>query len=236
MYKYVLTFSLFLSSFSFGQLHSLGFHGGAMGTSVGSTFFNGDSKYKIDFTGGLNYQYRFTSALTVGANVEYTQFGARVPVDFVDQTGQLIATAYSSWDWNYVSIPLIVGYEMGGKVSIKPKAALVPSVLTRAVYNFIPYDGSSLTPYKDSYYSSANKFDLAGMAGFDVSARFHSGTLFAAFDFRYSITQLNSDTFFPTTVNDVYRNKSLGACVGVRFNLGNPEGDGPTDIIDDPID
>jgi hypothetical protein len=66
MCKSLLVVFLILSSISFGQLHSVGFHAGAMGTGVGSSFSNGESKPKVDFTAGLNYQYRFTTHLTLG--------------------------------------------------------------------------------------------------------------------------------------------------------------------------
>lgn len=236
MYRYILVISLFLSANSFAQLHSVGFHGGAMGTSAGKNFANTDSKFKVDFIAGLNYQYRFTSHLTLGANIEYTQYGSQVNVQFTDWMGNLIAEDYSSWDWNYISVPLIVGFEMGGKVRVKPKAAIIPSILARSVYNFKAYEGSTFTPFKTSYYSDANKFDLGGLVGVDVSVPFHAGVLFAGFDFRYSITKLNADNLFPTSFYDTYRNKGIIGTVGVRFNIGNPEGEGPKDIIDDPVD
>ena len=227
---------LALSSISFGQLHTVGFHVGAMGTSLGNTFANGEGMAKIDLTGGLNYQYRFTSHLTLGANIEYTQFGAQFPIQFTDQLGNFITENNSSWDWNYVSVPLIVGYEMGGKISIKPKLAVVPSILQRCIYNFKSYEGTTLAPFKDSYYANANKFDLAGLVGVDFTARFHSGVVFLAIDTRYSITMLNNEDFFNTDFNDSYRNRSIGASFGVRFNLGNPEAEGIKDLIDDPIE
>ena len=235
MKKYLLILCLALSSFSFAQLHSVGFHGGGMLTSLGNSFGNGESKPKIDFTGGLNYQYRFTSHLTLGANLEYTQFGAQIPVQFFDSWGVFITESYSSWDWNYVSVPLIVGYEMGGKISYKPKFALVPSILNRAVYNFKSYEGTTLAPYKDSYYSEANKFDLAAMVGIDFAARFHSGVVFLSIDARYSATKVNNDNFFSTSLFDAYRHRSISTCFGVRFNLGKPEPEGIKDIIDDPL-
>ena len=59
MKKGILLLGLLVSSISFSQLHSVGFHLGAMGTSMGSNFDNGNAKIKIDFMGGLNYNYRF---------------------------------------------------------------------------------------------------------------------------------------------------------------------------------
>ncbi|MFT4601990.1 MAG: hypothetical protein ACI857_002176 [Arenicella sp.] len=236
MHKYILIVGLIFSSVSFGQLHSVGFHVGSMGTSLGSTFMNSDSKPKIDFTGGLNYQYRFTSHLTLGGNIEYTQYGAQIPIQFIDQqTGNIIAEEYSSWDWNYISVPLIVGYEMGGVISFKPKVGLVPSILGRAVYNFKSYEGTTLAPYKQSHYSESNKIDLAGMVGVDFTARFHSGVIFLAIDGRYSVTNLNNE-FFNESLWGSMRNRSVSASLGVRFNLGSPEVEGIKDIIDAPED
>ena len=237
MYRFLLVFFLFLSTQSFAQLHTVGFHLGAMGTHVGSpSILGGDTKTRIDFLGGLNYQYRFPHAWTVGGNLEYTQFGVQVHEYFTNFVGDTIGQSYSSYDWNYISIPLIGGYEIGGKVMFKPKIGLVPSILTRAVYNHKPFEGSTLQPYKNSNYSDAAKIDFAGLVGIDLSARFDSGVFFTSFDFRYSITKLNTDTYFPTSTNDTFRNVGLSAALGIRFNLGMPEADGPTDIYDDPID
>lgn len=235
MKKFLLFIGILISSVSFGQLHSVGFHLGAMGTSLGKTFGNGESKPKIDFTGGLNYQYRFTSHLTLGVNLEYTQNGAQIPEELLDQDGNIIAENYSSWDWNYVSIPLIVGYDIGGVISFKPKVGLVPSILNRAFYNFKSFEGTTLAPYKESYYSEAKKIDLAGMVGIDFTTRFHSGSLFLSLDARYSVTKLNNGDFFNTSLFDPMRNRSFSACLGVRFNIGKPEPEGIKDIIDDPV-
>ncbi|UKN00234.1 outer membrane beta-barrel protein [Paracrocinitomix mangrovi] len=237
MKKYLLVFSLLISSFSFSQLHSVGFHVGGMGSSVGKTFWDGDAKIKYSLTGGLNYQYRFTSHLTLGGNLEYTQFGAQVPIEFTDQAGNYVATVYSSYDWNFISIPMMVGFEMGGKFRIKPKVGIVPNILTSMVYNFKPYTGGNLVlkATKTSFYSDANKFDLGSLIGFDMSVPFHSGVVFLGVDFRYSITKLNNDNFFNESLYDTYRNKGLSAVFGVRFSVGKPEVEGPTDIIDDPV-
>jgi len=236
MIRVLLGILLLSGSTAVAQLHTVGFHGGGIYSSLGSNFNNGENQGKLDFIGGLNYQYRFTNAFTLGGNLEFTQYGAQVPVDYYDVFGEYIATANSSWDWNYVSVPIIVGYEMGGKFRIKPKMALVPSILTRSIYNFQPYEGSTLSPIKTSYYTDAKKIDLAGMAGVDLSARFHSGYVFTAIDFRYSLTTVNNDNFFSTATNDSYRHRGLTFSLGVRFNIGNPEPEGPKDIIDNPID
>lgn len=236
MNKCILLIWFTISSVSFGQLHSVGFHAGAMGTTLGNNFWNGEAIPKIDFLGGLNYQYRFTSHLTLGTNIEYAQFGAQVPIQFYDVLGNFIAENNSSWDFNYVSVPLIVGYEIGGKISFKPKAAIIPSILQRAVYNFKSYEGTTLAPYKQSYYRDVPKFDIAGMLGIDFSARFHAGVFFLSIEARYSATVLNNDNFFNSTIYDPIRNGAVMSCLGIRFNLGNPEGEGPTDIIDDPLE
>lgn len=235
MHRFLLITSLIFCSISFGQLHSVGFQFGGTGSNVGRTFAGGESKPKLDITGGLNYQYRFTSHLTLGGNLEFVQYGAQVPVDYENLSGDIVSGEYASWDWNYISIPLIVGFEMGGVVSFKPKAALVPSFLTQSFYHFKTYENTSLAPYKDTYYSQANKLDLAGMIGIDFSARFHSGTMFLGIDFRHSLTKLNNDDFFNTELFDPMRNKSVSATLGVRFKIGKPAPEGIRDIIDDPL-
>lgn len=235
MRRYLLVLLFFTSSLSFAQLHSAGFQLGAMATSMGSNFYNGDAKIKIDFLGGLNYQYRFSNHLTIGADIEYAQFGARVRELFFDWQGTQIAESWSSWDWNYISIPLTVGFKMGGKIRFTPMAGITPSILARSVYNFKPYEGSSLTPTKTSFYSDAKKFDLGLIAGGDVSFPFHEGVVFVGLDFRYSITKVNTDSFFTENFFDPYRHRGLNTVFGVRFNIGNPEPEGPKDLIDDPV-
>lgn len=237
MKKSLLVLSLLISFLGHSQLHTVGFHAGAMGTSLGSKFWDGDSKMKIDFTGGLNYQIRFSSHLTASASVEYTQFGAQIPVQFYNYAGTtLLGESYSSYDWNYISIPLTVGFQMGGRIRFKPKIGLVPSILARMVYNLKPYEGSTLTPLKTSYYSDANKFDLAAVAGIDISTPFKAGVIFLGLDFRFSVTKVNRQNMFPEEFYDPYRHRGAVAVFGVRFTLGKPEPEGPKDIIDDPIE
>ena len=73
------------------------------------------------------------------------------------------------------------------------------------------------------------------MIGIDFSARFHSGSVFLGLDYRHSLTQLNNDDFFNTSIVDPMRNRGFTACFGVRFRLGKPEPEGIKDIIDDPL-
>ena len=192
---------------------------------------------KIDFTGGLNYQIRFSSHWTCDAAIEYTQFGAQFPVEFYNYAGStLLGESISSYDWNYISIPLTVGFAMGGKVRFTPKAGIVPSVLARMIYNQPPYEGSTLSHVKDSQYDQANKFDFAGLMGVDISVPFKPGVFFLGIDFRYSVTKINNENFFPESVLDTYRHRGLTAVFGARFTLGKPEPEGPKDIIDDPVE
>jgi len=65
---------------------------------------------------------------------------------------------------------------------------------------------------------------------------FHSGFVFASVDYRQSITTVNTDEYFPTSINDNYRNRGLALSMGVRFIIGKPEPEGPKDIIDNPVD
>lgn len=217
------------------QLHSVGFHLGTMGTSLGNNFQNGNTGIKIDFLAGLSYQYRFSNHLVLEGAFEFAQFGAQAPITIFDFTGNELGTAPCTWDWNYLSIPLTTGFVVGGKVRFKPKIGLVPSILVRSVYNFKPYEGSSLTPSKTSYYSDANKIDLAALAGIDVNFPIREGVFFIGTDFRYSVTKVNTSTLFNEVVFDSFRHRGLSLVLGVRFNIGNPEPEGPKDIIEDPL-
>ena len=126
---------------------------------------------------------------------------------------------------------------MGGKFRFKPKAGITPSILARCIYNQIPFEGTSLSHEKFSNDSNARKLDLGGIAGFDVSVPFNAGVFFLGVDFRYSITKVNTDNLFNETLFDAYRHRGVSSVLGLRFNLGNPhEDEGPTDIIDDPLD
>lgn len=171
---------------------------------------------------GGNFSLTFDRVLlrfiTLGFEFNYVNRGFKVPITFNDVNGNPLGTLNASYKFNYASIPLKLGFQVGNKNYFFGNVALVSSVLTKAV-NQIEANSSLGFPA-----SSADIYSQAQQYAFSKQAEIGMGiTPVRNVKFYFSLSKLFSMTnFFNAGATNVfnYRPNDLAINVGMKLEFG----------------
>ncbi len=179
MHRLSLLVVLGLISLSgFSQYHQIGIKSG-MNKSfvefVDSLYFN-DPKMHTGFSAGVTYEYLTASKFSFGADLVYQEKGFDDLWHFRDETGASLADIRKEFEYNYITLPLSVGYSLGSKMIGFVKFGVTPSYLVRA---------REIMPGFDEY--RANTKDLTSKTTrFDFGCQFELGAEYRFLE-KYSV-------------------------------------------------
>jgi len=216
MKKLLFIIVVIFSINSFGQNHFLG-------VQFGSNFSNilRDSDFKIDqdilvsFTAGLTYDYRLKNGILLGSGLWYDRKGFKSQITFTNDEGISIGDGEYKSLFNYLSLPLKVGYSVGNKWSGFAYLGVVPSFLLQAKDVFESYDeqfdylndNTDITDY-------AERFELSGL--FEIGCNYQLKeriNLFLISSYLYSFTNMFKDADFRIV------HQRINVSVGVKYAL-----------------
>ena len=222
MKKILLMILTGISMNVFGQVQLIGIQGGVNMTNQSSPNIFKDSKFRTGIIGGLNYEFIFKSKYSLGADLLYSQKGFNDKMIFVDDNGNPTGiTSDLKYYYDYLSLPLKIGYSSGDKLKGFVKIGICPSVLLKAemttpkVNNNGNYIGNETTDATNN----ASKLDLGGLielgAGYGLN-----NTL----DLFSSITYNHSLTTFSNSKNDYFsdakmRHYGFSLAMGIKYKL-----------------
>ncbi len=221
--KKILMFSILLIAvFQINaQNHFLGVKGGVSWTNMVSNADNESGyKYRTGFEGGLTYDYIFKNSVTVGADLIYNQRGARE--DFIltnelgDPTGQ---SEEIKSNYDYLSLPLKVGYIYGEEIYAFINIALVPSILLSAKNIWPILDAGEVYMPAETFdiTNDVTKFDLAALAEVGVGYKFAERYMaYASFQYQQSFISITNDNYLPNV--EMYHN-GMALSLGIKYAL-----------------
>lgn len=98
----------------FGQSHYLGLKSGVSWCDQSGNFFKNTATIQRMLL-GLNYGYKFNNDLKISGDLLFSQTGFKSPMTLTDEYGNPTAQdpVYTKFFYDYLSIPLKVGYEYG---------------------------------------------------------------------------------------------------------------------------
>ncbi len=146
-----------------------------VGVKLGPNFSNfkpgNANKFAVGIAVGATYSYQMQNGLTLGADLLYLQQGFLVN-----------ALGKHRQSFNYISIPLKVGYTFGTTWQLFANAGIVPNFLVGANVNSKVLNTNNTTRNYDSF----KKFDIGILAelggGYTFKERFN---VFASLGFQY---------------------------------------------------
>lgn len=110
----VLLVFFFFQSAIFGQVNSFGLINGVSFSTVSSRNFLNDISFKYGYSGGFEFVHSFENRVHLKTGLIYSQKGFRTVFYTTDNWGNPVNFgAKSSYNYNYVSIPLSIGYQYG---------------------------------------------------------------------------------------------------------------------------
>ena len=168
MKKYLTLILIVLTSTVFSQGHFVGVKGGVSFTKVrDAVFYEKNIEMRKGFTAGLTYEFKLKNNILLGADLLYIQKGYSADISITNDEGMLIGMGRSHPSYNYLSLPLKVGYSFGEKISGFFYIGIVPALLTDAYYGFSDPNNvqqNTDNPGKHDITKYTPNFELSGLA------------------------------------------------------------------------
>lgn len=228
MKKYLTLILIVLTSYAFSQGHFVGMKGGLSFSKVrDAVFYAKNIDMRKGFTVGLTYEYKLKNNILLGADLLYMQKGYNFDISFTNEEGIVVGEGKSHHNYNYISLPLKVGYSIGGKVSGFFNLGIVPALLTDAYYDISDPEG--ILPNMDEFKKqdikeSTPNFELSGLAEIGANYKINESFLLTtAIAGQYGFTAI---TNFDNVENSIFdsqdntmKNYGLYWTFGLKYAL-----------------
>jgi len=209
---------VFVAHNTWGQKQSLDLKGGFSWCDQTGDFFNNTDPL-VRGTYGLNYHFQFKNRVQIGAGLMQTQTGFEAPIVFTDVNGNQIGTvsASTSYVFNYLSVPVRIGFQNGNKFFYYGNLGLNASVLTNAEIT-LPIFNENLEVIGEDKFDLSDKVAPFEFAGFlEVGSGYMLDEqlgIFAEGSFCHGFSSLTSSNFFADNTFYAYRTNLL---LGLKF-------------------
>lgn len=232
MKKIIFFFLLLLSTSLVAQKHYVGALGGIGTTNVTSNT-DDNTRFNLNFLGGIAYEYIFES--NVVAEVDLLYYGAGFNMKSYSTNGTTIGSDQMNYDYDYLGLPLKVGYKIGRNFSYKIKLGVMPSYLIKAKHispkeEYAPPVATSQSPQRIAAQNEildenllessecVRKFDFAGLIEFGLSYEFENNiNIGASALYKHSVTSITSNVDCYDGTN--YYNYGFSFLLGLKYRL-----------------
>ncbi|UII26709.1 PorT family protein [Fulvivirga maritima] len=134
-WKFSITLLFVIISWSaIAQDQFISLKGGLNITKIQSDGLFSPNDARKGFIAGVGYEYHLGTGIFIGADLLYNQRGYTIDAYLMSDNGSNIKEKVTfEYDYNYISLPLKVGYKSGStKISAFGNVGLVPSLLVYA--------------------------------------------------------------------------------------------------------
>lgn len=220
--KYLSLLILIISTIKVnGQNHLIGVIGGTnltnIATNMTSSSLN-ESNYRKGLTAGITYMYLIRERFSIGADFIYNQRGYSSDIIFTDDYGNPTGEKHPLiYDYDYVSLPIKTGFNIGNKLYGFTTIGIIPSILVNAKMTEPTFEVNNnsdviLTGHQTIDISDfTRRFDLAGFAEIGGGYKFKDCFwLFTSFTYQHSFT---------TIENKQIRHNGMTVSIGVKSVL-----------------
>ena len=211
---------VFVAHNTWSQKHSLDLKGGLSWCDQTGDFLS-NTEPLLRGTYGLNYHFQFKNQVQIGTGLMQTQTGFNAPIVFVDINGNEIGAAStpSSYTFNYLSVPVRIGFQNGNKLFYCGNLGLTASFLTNAAVNS-PVFNENLEVISNDKFDLSDKIAPIELAAFlEVGGGYMLNEQFGVFaegSFCHGFSSLTSSNFFADNTFYAYRTNLL---LGLRYNF-----------------
>lgn len=203
-----------------GQNDLIGLNVGLNSTNTSSDFLSSTNYAKTGLSAGLTYEHLFKRHLIFGTDLIYNQRGFKDDVIFYDIEGNPTSEKYTTkYNYNYVSLPLKLGFTFGKKLYGFTHFGVIPSFLVNA-NTIVPTFDSNANRHGEETFDvtyRVSKFDFAGL--FEIGASYplnETYLFFASFSYQRSLTTLTNANYFANSTIKMY---GMALNLGVKYAL-----------------
>lgn len=208
-----------LATITYGQTHIIGMQAGLNLTNITANEIFYNSEMRAGFTGGITYDLKLSDRYRIGVDVLYSQQGFTEKFSLFDDYGAYIGEVNSEMNFNYLSIPIKFGYEMGNKIKIIPKIGIVPAfpVIAESITPKLNNTGVVIGQETFNHMDYISKFDFGGLIEVGIERAFSEKLIiYSALAYKHSLTTFSNPNYF-----DGYnlRHYGLSVSVGIKHGL-----------------
>jgi len=214
--KNIILFILTISTLKVaGQNHFLGVKGGANSTNITSSNFFSQNDSRTGLTVGLTYECLINKHFSIGADLIYNQRGFTT-ITTSDRFGNLHT---STLNYDYVSLPIKTGFNIGTKFYGFTNIGVIPSLLVDAKTTTPTFDTDGWLAGKETFdvTNRVSKFDFAGLVeiggGYKFNGRYW---LYTSFSYQHSFTTITNSDYFS---NSKIRHNGMNLTIGLKCAL-----------------
>jgi len=220
MKKLILIFFSSISISVYGQIHMIGIQGGLNMTNLTAKETFNDTRYRNGALIGFNYEFLLSSKMSLETDVLFSQQGFKDKIIFTDAMGNPLGENDNfKFNYDYLIIPLKIGYSFGEKYKITPRIGICPSIILNAKTTLPTFDidgnqtGSETLDVKNK----VSKLDLSGLIEIEGAYAFSNNLeLFSSIEYRHSITTFSNDDYFKESK---MRHFGFSLSVGLKIKL-----------------
>ena len=214
----ILLISLTISAF--GQEHFVGVQAGLNFTNLTAKESFNDTEMRTGFIGGVNYELKVSSKFRLGIDILYSQRGFNDKITLMNEYGVNIGENEDfKFNYDYISIPIKAGYELGNKIKIIPRIGIVPSFLHEAKVIIPNFDSNgNVIEYETIKHTDlVSNFDLGGLVELGFESKLSDNILLCpALTYKHSLTTFSNSDYFD---GSKMRHYGFSISLGLKYKL-----------------
>jgi hypothetical protein len=222
MYKHLLILVFIITTCNtYGQNYSIGVIAGYKNSNVKSENF-GNTKSRKGIELGLSLEKNLGKKIFSEVGLLYSQKGFVLEGPFTDLTGQptgLISITHLNY--NYISLPLKIGFNYGNKISGFINIGLAPSLLLNSNHTTEAIEGI-VEEVSGSTTESVSKFDIGGLIELGGKYKLSNWCfLFSSVELESSFISISNEEYFR---EESIKHYGINIKVGLKYALLNKTG------------
>jgi len=210
---------ILISSVALGQKHLIGLQGGLNFTNFTSKENFENTTSRTGFIGGITYDFMLTEKYRIGVDILYSQRGVKDKFILIDDFGTYMGEVDTEMNYDYLSIPIKFGYELGGKIKLIPKIGIVPAIAIKAEMTSPTVDGNGFVTGQETidHTDYVSKFDFGGMVEFGIETELTKNIIFCSnLNYKHSLTTFSNSDYFD---GQNMRHYGFSVAVGLKYKL-----------------
>ncbi|MFO7790002.1 MAG: outer membrane beta-barrel protein [Bacteroidales bacterium] len=188
---------------AYSQSHKIGVQAGGSMTNVfhTSAFFD-ETDFKHGLQGGIHYQLIFENNISLMIDLLYVQKGFAYDFEYQSYNDDLEpydGTSEYNFAYDFISLPVSIGYAFGDKFSVTPYLGIAVSRLIQAKHNYTLYDENSnkVDEGEENKYTVLPEYDWPVHGGLYFQYRVKEKiALFSKMQFAYSLNGFSRPQYF----------------------------------------
>lgn len=199
MKKLLVLIFIFGTLSTFAQKRLVGFEAGINLTNITKQRFETTTNWQSGSRLALTYQNLLKKRFSFSTGVEYVQAGFDSTIEYTNNTGNTLGTSDISFRFDYIRIPVKIGWRYGGRIYGFTNLGIAPGAIIFARTTIPSFESNnfSITQSKQVVTENVRRYDVTALAeiggGYKINELFR---IYASLRFDHSLTTFSTPFYF----------------------------------------